>query len=276
MIFILYLTVLLTSKGKELNTTSLPAKRTQKIISIGSNAMKTKLAILSLNLLAILGFSIPANAVQIDFTGGTVVRNDGSTQTTNNSVTWDNVDYYLEGGFKLDFISDGGGGFESNIGNYYGAGNDVIHGHWETGRFGQLDQIKVTKLDNSAFDLNYFVLTSNTEFGGAPASGNERAFIHASIDGVTSSYSQLLPPEDWGFPARQIFLGSEFDGIKAFWFSVENAVDCFGMDNFFIDEPPPGQPKPVPESTSILGFLALGAFGATSALNRKIKLSKSA
>jgi hypothetical protein len=231
--------------------------------------MKTKLTIFSLNLLAILGFTIPASAVQINFTGGTVTLNDGTTRTTNNIVNWDNVDYYEEGGFKLDFISPGGGGFESNIGNYYSAGNDVIHGHWETGNFGELTQIKVTKVDNSAFDLNYFILTSNTSRGGAPASGNERAFIHASIDGVNSSYSQLLPPEDWGFPGSQIFLGSQFDGIKSFWFTAENFIDCFGMDSFFIDEPAPGTPTSVPEPTSILGLLALGTLGAGSVLKQK-------
>jgi len=34
---------------------------------------------------------------------GTVYRLDSTTQTTNNSVVWDNVDYYEENGFKLDF-----------------------------------------------------------------------------------------------------------------------------------------------------------------------------
>ena len=234
--------------------------------------MKTKLTIFSLNLLALLGFSISANATQINFTGGTVTRNNGSKQTTNNSSVWDNVDYYEEGGFKLDFISGGAGGFESIIGNYYGGGNDVIHGHWGTGNFGGLTKIKVTKLDNTAFDLNYFVLTSNTDRGGGLASGNEKAFIHASIDGITSSYSQLLPSENWGFPGTQIFLGSQFDNIKAFWFTAENDIDCFGMDSFFIDEPPPTS---VPEPNSTLTLLALGSLGAASSLNRKRNRSQS-
>jgi hypothetical protein len=29
-----------------------------------------------------------------------------------------------------------------------------------------------------------------------------------------------------------------------FSFTVTNAVDCFGMDNFYIDEPAPGIPAP--------------------------------
>ena len=234
--------------------------------------MKMKLTIFSLNLLALLGLSIPASATQIDFTGGTVVRKSGPTQTTNNSVVWDNVDYYEEGGFRLDFISRGGGSFESLIGDYYRSGNDVIHGHWAIGGLGGLTQIKVTKLDNTAFDLNYFVLTSNTAIGGGRALGNEKALIHASIDGITSSYSQLLPSENWGLPGTQIFLGSQFDNIKAFWFTAENDIDCFGMDSFFIDEPPPTS---VPEPTSTLTLLTLGSLGAASTLNRKRNRSQS-
>jgi len=198
-----------------------------------------------------------AQAVQINFTGGVVTRNDASTETTNNSVNWDNVSSYTEGGFKLEFVG-ATTPFSSNIGNYYGAGNDVIHGHWATGSFGGLTQIKVTKLDNSAFDLNYFVLTSNTEFGGGETSGNERAYIHASLDGVTASYSQLLPTENWGFPATSVYLGSNFDGIKAFWFDVENKVDCFGMDNFYIDEAAPAVPEPEVYSLFAVGLGLVG------------------
>lgn len=213
----------------------------------------------------LVAMTISASAVQINFTGGTVTRVAGPTETTNNIVNWDNVDYYEEGGFRLDFIGNSTA-FSSNIGNYYGAGNDVIHGHWATGNFGELTQIKVTKLDNTAFDLNYFVLTSNTDSGGAPASGNERAFIHASTDGVTSSYSQLLTPEDWGFPGTQIYLGPNFDSVKAFWFVVENPVDCFGMDNFFINEAAPPQ-VPEPGTFALLG---LGLAGLGLRLRRKV------
>lgn len=224
-------------------------------------------------LFGLFGLASSAQAVQIDFTGGTVQLLGGGTVTTNNSVNYQNIDYYDEDGFRLDFLPNSGStGFATNIGNYYGVGNDVIHSHWSTGDYGDVTQIRVTKLDGAAFDLNYFVLTSNTDTGGAPASGNERAFIHASIDGVTSSYSQLLPSENWGFPANQIFLGSQFDNIKAFWFSVENAVDCFGMDNFFINEDAPPNPNAVP-LPGTLGLFLLGLVGLVG-FSRKGKALK--
>jgi PEP-CTERM motif-containing protein len=223
----------------------------------GRILMRSTLAKCGLSMALILAFGISASATQIKFTGGTVVRLSGPNQTTNNSVTWDNVDYYEEGGFRLDFIGNTSTPFSANIGNYYSAGNDVIHGHWATGDFGELTQIKVTKISGAAFDLNYFILTSNTDTGGGAASGLESVFIHASIDGTTSSFSQKLPPENWGFPATSIFLGPQFDGIKAFWFTATNAVDCFGMDEFFIDEPPPVS---APEPTSIV-LLGLGLAG---------------
>ncbi|HKY01293.1 MAG TPA: hypothetical protein VJM53_01950, partial [Burkholderiales bacterium] len=102
----------------------------------------------------LLILSVPASAVVITFTGGTVTRLDSTTQTTNNSVNWNDVDYYEEGGFRLDFLpNSGSAGFATQVGNYYGAGNDVIHGHWATGIFGLLTAIEITKIGGGAFDL---------------------------------------------------------------------------------------------------------------------------
>lgn len=211
--------------------------------------------------------SVPAGAVIIDFTGGTATMFDGSTATTDRSAVYQGVDYYEEDGFRFDFIGPHEDAFEAIAGNYYGLGNDVVHGHWATGDFGGLTEIRVTRIDGATFDLNYFVLTSNTDTGGSIASGNERAFVHASLDGTTISSSLLLPPDDWGFagPNSQIFLDDTFDDILYFSFTVENAVDCFGMDRFFIDEPPPvSAPEP-----GTLALLSLGLVSLVAARRRR-------
>jgi len=198
-------------------------------------------------MLVIAGTTGTSFAAYIDFTGGTATLWDGTTFVPNGTGYVQGVDYYVENGFTLDFIESAQTRpFTSIIGNYYGTSNDVIHGHWSTGNYGDLTMIKVTKLDGTPFDLNYFILTSNTDTGGGAASGNERTYINASQDGVNISYSQLLPPDDWGFAGTnpQIFLGSQFDNIMWFSFTVSNFVDCFGMDDFYIDEPGPTIPAP--------------------------------
>lgn len=204
---------------------------------------KTLTPLLVAGLLA--GTTLSASAAVIDFTGGTVTRLDATTETTNNTVTWDNVDYYEENGFRLDFLPNAGStGFATNVGNYYGAGNDVIHAHWATGNYGGVTAIEITKIGGGTFDLNYFILTSNTDFGGGAASGNEQAWIEGFAANVSTGAAVLLPPENWGFPATQIFLGSAFDAVDQVRFYVTNAVDCFGMDEFYIDQAPPTVPEP--------------------------------
>jgi len=227
------------------------------IHSIKNEPMKnTLIKVAAITLLA-LGLSATAQAAVISFTGGTVTMTNGTTNVTNLSTTWGPAAKYEEAGFRVELIATGASPAGGYFGNYYGAGNDVVHGHWATGGFGNLTQIKITKIDGAAFDMNYFVLTSNTDSGGGAASGNERAYVHASIDGTTDSYSQLLPSENWGFPATQVFLGSQFDSVKAVWFDVANAVDCFGMDNFYINEAAPGT-VPEPESLALFGAALFG------------------
>ncbi|MCX6954768.1 MAG: VPDSG-CTERM sorting domain-containing protein [Verrucomicrobia bacterium] len=190
-----------------------------------------------------------AQAAIIDFTGG--------------SVSGAYANHYEENGFQVDVTGASGAFF----GDYYGVGNNVIHAHWATGPYGNVTEIKISKIGGGTFDLNYFILTSNTDTGGGPASGNERAWIKNN-----NGNDQLLPVENWGFPATQIFLGSNYDGITSFSFYVTNMVDCFGMDEFYIDQAaPPGGPS-VPDSATtagLLGFAMVGMVAARRKLSRR-------
>lgn len=235
--------------------------------------MKRKIGAILVAIFLLSGICVSANATIIDFTGGTVTLNDGSTLTTNTSATYYNVDNYVEDGFMLNFIEVTTAGqdnsdFTSIIGNYYGGGNDVIHGHWNTGNYGDLTEIIISKVDGTTFDLNYFELTSNTDTGGGAASGNELAYITAYDSTNTQiGSSVLLPPDDWGWTGMnpQVFLGSDFDAVASVSITAANAIDCFGMDMFYIDEdaPPPHNPIPEPATFLLFGLGILGFAGAS-------------
>ena len=211
--------------------------------------------------LVLIGAVQTANAVVIDFTGGTAYLVGGGSVVTNNTYTaataWGATDYYEELGFTLDFIGEGG-----IVGDYYGGANDVIHGHWDTGTYGTMTEIRIFRQDGTTFDLNYFELTSNTDFGGGAASGNELTYVQGFDSGGTATGpAVLLPPDDWGWTGLnpQVFLGSDFDSIAYASFTVANAVDCFGMDMFYINEPaPPPNYIPEPGTVMLLGGSLLG------------------
>ncbi len=197
------------------------------------------------------GLATPAQASLVTFTGGTASRNDGSTGVTHNAINWDDVHSYEEAGFRVTFIGTDSA-FSSNVGDFYEVGNDVLQGHWASGNFGYLTQIRLTRTDGGAFSLGGFDIVSNTDTGGGPASGNEQVTIHASADGSSDDFAQLLPSEDSDFPATPFALGSPFSNVRAIWFDVTGASDSFAIDNL--------QASAVPEPGS-LALLGAGAFG---------------
>lgn len=221
---------------------------------------KTISKILAAALLA-CGLAAPAQATLITFTGGTVTQNDGGTGVTNNAINWDNVQRYEEAGFRFTFIGTDSA-FSSNVGDFYGVGNDVLQGHWATGNFGYLTQIRLTRSDGRAFHLGGFDIVSNTDTGGGPASGNEQVYVHASGDGIADDFAQLLPSDDSDFPATGFRVGAPFGNVRAIWFDVTGASDSFGIDNL--------DASAIPEPGT-LALLGAGAFGLWATRRRQTR-----
>ncbi len=244
--------------------------------------MKIKLA--AIRRAAALGGSIlwavtvtaPAHAVLIDFTGGTVTQHDGTTNVTTASGTfWQDVLRYEEGGFQVEFTFSGTPELFATIaGDYYNTGNDVIHLHWSgngnqpTGPFGNVDEVRISKVDGTTFDLGGFRVSTNTAHGGLESDGNELTWINTSKAAEIFS----ITPDSWGLgsgPDPLISIASTnslFDSIS--WFSFTNdalsSAVGLGLDNFFLDEPgdPDGvDPTPGPVDVPEPGTLSLLAFG---------------
>lgn len=203
---------------------------------------------------SILAMASAAQAAVIDFTGGTATSSPPGN-------------YYEENGFRVTSV-----GGTSFFGAYYGGTNNVIHSHWASppgGGLGGVTAIEITKIGGGTFDLNYFILTSNTLTGGAPASGTEQTWIRA-LDNLNNQIGAalLLPSEDWGLgTTTQVFLGSNFDAVTTAQFYVTNGVDCFGMDEFYIDE---AAPPSVPDGGTTASLFGLAIFGM-AAVRRKLR-----
>jgi hypothetical protein len=196
-----------------------------------------------------------APAAVVTFTGGTATLADGSTAVTDTVTNLNSVDFYKENGFIFDYIGGSGG----SIGAYYGQNNDVIHAHWGVG---EMTSIEISKDGGGTFEFNYFVLTSNTLSPGGAPTGFEDVHVQAWLNNVQVGLDVILPPEQWGFPAVDIFFGTDFDLVdKVVITSTHTSFSCFGMDSFYIDEA-----APVPEPTA--GALIALGLGGLIALRR--------
>lgn len=211
-------------------------------------------------LLSVLA-SLSLKAAVISFTGGTATDAYGNTYTTTaNNTTYYNIVSYVEQGFKMEYVSSSNNYSFQTVGDYYWSSNDVIHGHWSGG----LQSIDISNVSGSTFDLNYFIITSNTAIGGGHATGAEHIYVQGYRNGAAVTAPYLLPSEDWGIGSvSNIILNNEFDNIDLFRIYGEGAF-CFGMDAFYIDQAAPnvegvviGQPV-IPElGTSTLFPLGL-------------------
>jgi len=225
-----------------------------------------------------LSVSTLANATLIDFTGGTVTQNDGATGVTNNALLLDNAHFYIEDGFKFEFFFDGTpSAFASSIGDYYGTGNDVAHWHWSDGPFGEVTEVRVSRVDGMTFDLGGFAVSTNTSTGGGSSSGTERVSIN------TSKASNIfnIAPDNWGLgsgPDPLITIDASnllFQEIS--WFSFTNEIGStavgMGLDNFYLNEagdPNGSDPTLVPEPSTV-AVLSIGIFGLAASRRKKQK-----
>lgn len=194
-----------------------------------------------------IGLSTSVNAAQIDFTGGTAFFNSGGSGITNNTSSYENVSYYEEAGFRLEFIfGSTPTSFSTIVGDYYHTGNDVFHAHWggngnqSSGPYGEVDEIRISKIDGGLFDLGGFRVSTNTAHGGGVSDGNELTWINSSKANEIFS----IDSDSWGLNrGTDPLISIESDNRllnDISWFSFTNdplsSAVGLGLDNFFLDE----------------------------------------
>ena len=186
--------------------------------------------------------------VPFEFTGGDATSALGVVTV---NIDGENNDYlaqtYSEGALQVVITPSA---TEAHLGDYYDQSpNGVLHVHWKGQEAGGTERATIAYQSGASFDMNYFVLTTNTSISGDGAQGNEDTYIVASADGQTETFKQLLPSEDWGLSdgVTEVYLGSEFDDVKAVWFESDGVSVCLGLDRFHIDltAPTPSTTSPV-------------------------------
>lgn len=217
-------------------------------------------------------------AAIVTFTGGTATLDSGDTIITDTTTQNSGVVSYQEESIILEYGSPTQDWSFQTVGDYYGTGDDVIHGHWDN-----ISTIEISRENNTPFDLQYFQITSNTSIGGGPATNEENIGIQGFLNGSSVTEIYGLPSVDWGAEStRDVFLPSSFDNVdKVVIFDrgvsgthtggpdcpeCGNSAFCFGMDNFVFDEVVPdflvqgnGSALPVVPEANTLILLTFGS-----------------
>ena len=203
-----------------------------------------QMLISSIKPLVLLSFlACEVSATTVDFTSGAYRTFDDTLGTLVNGDT-STVSGTKFGSSGLYMAAEPGrGAFTANdlsVGSYYGDGSGVAHVHWRLGQDNrEVSRFIVKSASGGAvFDLNYFVLSSNTDNGGGAADNTEDTYIVASKNGSTESFRQKLPSVNWGGRVP-VYLGPEFNEVRTVWFESTNAF-CFGVDDLTVSAAPPG------------------------------------